>query len=207
MNGIIPGVATPRPGGRRLSTRLADAVVHGVVSGSAICFGGLLLMRVNPLFAVQDLPDEMAREVLSLTFLREIDGYDIVLVLMFMVPLLIVLVGDLVRRQTAPSPPAAGGAWSVASRFYLVGLVWFLTVFLVDLVVLDWGIYATFHLPALGIEHLVSPDALAEFQSYGFHAREHFAHPNSYLALLIAPAVLAAALLAAERVRHRGRPG
>lgn len=183
-------------------SRLRSAVMHGAVSGLVISFAGLLVLRINPLFAVQDLPDRMAEEVLSLPFLREIDGYDIALVLLLMVPVLVALFGDFVRRQTTPAPVAVSVTRLASWRLYLVGLVWFLTVFLVDLVVLDWGVYATFHLPALGIEHLLSAEAVAEFQSYGFHASEHFAHPNSYLAVLIGPVVLALILIVTARIRR-----
>lgn len=119
-----------------------------------------------------------------------------------MVPLLVALFGDFARRQTGPLPVRSGAAVLTAWRLYLLGLVWFLTVFLIDLVVLDWGVYATFRLPALGIEHLLSPEAVAEFQSYGFHASEHFAHPNSYLAVLIGPIVLALILIVTARIRR-----
>lgn len=47
--------------------------MHGVVSGLAISFAGLLVLRINPMFAVQDLPDRMAEEVLALPFLHGID--------------------------------------------------------------------------------------------------------------------------------------
>jgi hypothetical protein len=184
-----------------LGSRLRSASAHGIVSGLAISFAGLLVLRINPLFAVQDLPDRMADEVRSLTFLHDIDGYDVTLVLLLMVPLVVALFGAFARRQTAPV--AAGPARHTSMHLFLAGLVWFLTVFLVDLVVLDWGVYATLHLPALGVEHLLSPEAVSEFQSYGFHAAEHFAHPNSYLAVVIGPVILALVLIVTARIRRK----
>ncbi len=172
-------------------------VKDGIISGLLFCWVIMLVLRTNILMLLGDLPAGMQEEIKALPFVREVKPYDVFLMASPMLVLVFWRSFRFLNKAGGIRGPEKGKSFW---KYYLHTLLWFSIISATDLVFLDWFVYATLHIPALGVEHLLSENAVREFQSYRFHLKEHFLRPEAYAANLIIPAVLVLAYLLYRRI-------
>lgn len=159
------------------------SIVDGFVSGLLFCWLIMLVARVNVMLFLQDMPVKMQEEVKALSFVNSPGLYEVFLMTS---PILALIFWRSFRFLNKLNTRTN---LSFISQ-YLHLLVWFIVISLTDLIVLDWLIDVTLRVPAFGVEHLLSEETVREYQSYGFHFKEHFFRPEAHVANALIPLVL-----------------
>ena len=160
---------------------------EGLQTGLVFCLGILAVLRVHPIFFADDFPDVAEKELRSI-LLPKPGIYESVLALLLIFGPLVWGSFRFLSRQDIEIEYL-----SVQKRNqnrYLHLLIWFFIVTNMDLVFLDWFVIGFLRAPILGVEHLMSAEAVKSYQSYYFHFGEHYLFYGTYLVNLLFPIIL-----------------